>query len=57
LLTESGRLVLEKLMAIRNALDDTLGPTGPTSVDIAAKGGQRPRARRPIQPQTERHPR
>jgi molybdate transport system regulatory protein len=38
LLTEAGRLVLEKLLAIRNRLDDALGPTGPTSHEVAAKG-------------------
>jgi molybdate transport repressor ModE-like protein len=49
-LTESGRLVLEKLMAIRNAIDDALGPTGPTPTEIAARGKANPSTpkRRPI---------
>jgi molybdate transport repressor ModE-like protein len=38
LLTESGRLVLERLLAIRNRLDDAMGPTGPTPSEIASKG-------------------
>src|SRR5262245_44527663 len=37
-LTETGRRLLERLLAIRNALDDTLGPTGPTRADIASRG-------------------
>jgi molybdate transport repressor ModE-like protein len=42
LLTEAGRLVLERLLAVRNRLDDGLGPTGPTRADIAAHGRRRP---------------
>lgn len=42
LLTETGRLVLERLLAVRNRLDDALGPTGPTRADIAARGRRRP---------------
>jgi molybdate transport system regulatory protein len=38
LLTECGRLVLERLLAIRNQLDDAMGPTGPTPSEIAARG-------------------
>ena len=38
LFTDTGRLVLERLLAIRNTLDDTLGPTGPTRTEIAARG-------------------
>ena len=40
-LTENGRVLLERLLTIRNTLDDTLGPTGPTKADISARG--RPR--------------
>ncbi|MGH7348318.1 MAG: hypothetical protein ACREK4_25665, partial [Candidatus Rokuibacteriota bacterium] len=42
-LTETGRLVLEHLVAIRNRIDDTVGPSGPTSEDIAARGRRRQR--------------
>lgn len=37
-LTETGRLVLEQLVATRNRIDDAVGPSGPTSEDIAARG-------------------
>jgi molybdate transport system regulatory protein len=47
LLTEAGRLVLEKLLAIRNRLDDALGATGPTSGEVAAKGTATRPARNP----------
>ena len=36
-LTETGRLVLEQLVATRNRIDDAVGPSGPTSEDIAAR--------------------
>jgi molybdate transport system regulatory protein len=52
-LTETGRLVLEQLVAVRNRIDDAVGPSGPTSKDIAARG----RRRRHVadgQPQTPR---
>jgi molybdate transport system regulatory protein len=42
-LTETGRLVLEQLMAVRNRIDDTVGSLGPTAKDIAARGRRRPR--------------
>ncbi len=42
-LTETGRLVLEQLMTVRNRIDDTVGPSGPTPSDIAARGRRRPR--------------
>jgi molybdate transport repressor ModE-like protein len=45
LLTEQGRILLERLLMIRNTLDDTLGPTGPTAAEISARG--RPRRRSP----------
>ncbi len=37
-LTETGRLLLEQLVAVRNRIDDAVGPSGPTSKDIAARG-------------------
>jgi molybdate transport system regulatory protein len=37
-LTETGRLVLEQLVAVRNRIDDAVGPSGPTPSDIAARG-------------------
>ena len=43
LLTEHGRMVLERLLTIRNTLDDTLGPTGPTVAEISARGLRRQR--------------
>jgi len=43
-LTETGRLVLEQLMAVRNRIDDAVGPSGPTKEDIAARG-RRPQHR------------
>ena len=43
-LTETGRLVLEQLMAVRNRIDDAVGPSGPTKGDIAARG-RRPQHR------------
>jgi molybdate transport system regulatory protein len=42
-LTETGRIVLERLMAVRNRIDDTVGPSGPTPKDIAARGDWRTR--------------
>jgi hypothetical protein len=35
--------VLEQLVAIRNRIDDAVGPSGPTSKDIAARGRRRRR--------------
>jgi molybdate transport system regulatory protein len=37
-LTETGRLVLEQLVAARNRIDDAVGPSGPTPNEIAARG-------------------
>src|SRR5499427_4162922 len=37
-LTETGRLVLEQLVAVRKRIDDAVVPSGPTSKDIAARG-------------------
>jgi hypothetical protein len=42
-LTETGRLVLEQLVTVRNRIDDAVGPSGPTSKDIAARGRRRRR--------------
>ena len=53
-LTETGRLVLEQLVAVRNRIDDAVGPSGPTSKDIAARGRRRPRRVADVQPQTPR---
>jgi len=52
-LTETGRLVLEQLVAVRNRIDDAVGPSGPTSKDIAARGRRRRRVA-DGQPQTAR---
>jgi len=52
-LTETGRLVLEQLVAVRNRIDDAVGPSGPTSKDIAARGRRRRRVA-DGQPQTPR---
>jgi molybdate transport system regulatory protein len=40
-LTETGRVVLEQLVATRNRIDDAVGPSGPTPKDIAARGRRR----------------
>lgn len=48
-LTETGRLLLERLRALRDRIDEALGPTGPTPAEVAARGraSRRPtRARR-----------
>ena len=38
MLTEAGRQVIERLVAIRNQIDDVVGPTGPTPADVASRG-------------------
>jgi molybdate transport system regulatory protein len=43
-LTETGRRLLEELLAIRNRIDDTVGPSGPTARDIAERGRRHERA-------------
>ena len=53
-LTETGRLVLERLLAARNRIDDTVGPSGPTSKDIAARGRRRRRCGAEDQSRTPR---
>jgi molybdate transport repressor ModE-like protein len=45
-LTETGHLLLERLRALRDRIDDALGPSGPTPAEVAARGrgmGQGPR--------------
>ena len=37
-LTETGRLVIERLAEIRNRIDDAVGPFGPTAADVASRG-------------------
>ena len=37
-LTEAGRLVIERLAAVRNRIDDAVGPHGPTAADVASRG-------------------
>lgn len=37
-LTETGRLLLERLQALRDRVDDALGPSGPTPAEVAARG-------------------
>jgi molybdate transport system regulatory protein len=37
-LTEVGRLVIERLGEMRNRIDDAVGPLGPTIADVAARG-------------------
>jgi molybdate transport system regulatory protein len=53
-LTETGRLVLEQLITARNRIDDTVGPSGPTSQDIAARGRRHRRPATDGQPPTPR---
>ena len=53
-LTETGRIVLEQLMAVRNRIDDTVGPSGPTPKDIAARGRRRSRPAADSQPRPPR---
>ena len=53
-LTEMGRLVLEHLVAARNRIDDAVGPSGPTSRDIAARGRRQRRRAADDQPRTPR---
>ena len=43
-LTETGHLLLERLRALRDRIDEALGPSGPTPDEVAARGG----ARRPV---------
>ncbi|HKW91970.1 MAG TPA: hypothetical protein VJX92_08725 [Methylomirabilota bacterium] len=45
-LTETGHLLLERLRALRDRIDDALGPSGPTPDEIAARGRGRRRTTR-----------
>ena len=45
-LTETGHLLLERLCALRDRIDDALGPTGPTAAEVAARGRDGRRASR-----------
>src|SRR5262245_38014624 len=38
-LTETGHLLLERLRALRDRIDEALGPSGPTPEEVAARGG------------------
>jgi molybdate transport repressor ModE-like protein len=40
-LTEAGRLVIERLAEIRNRIDDAVGPLGPTEADVASRSRRR----------------
>ena len=37
-LTDTGHLLLERLRALRDRIDDALGPSGPTPAEVAARG-------------------
>jgi molybdate transport system regulatory protein len=37
-LTETGHLLLERLRALRERIDEAIGPSGPTPAEIAARG-------------------
>ncbi len=37
-LTETGHLLLERLRALRERVDEAIGPSGPTPAEIAARG-------------------
>src|SRR5262244_81209 len=37
-LTETGHLLLERLHALRERIDDALGPSGPTPAEVAERG-------------------
>jgi molybdate transport system regulatory protein len=37
-LTEAGHLLMERLRALRDRIDEALGPTGPTAIEVAARG-------------------
>ena len=48
-LTETGHLLLERLRALRERIDEAIGPSGPTPAEIAARGRSKrtpPRPRR-----------
>jgi hypothetical protein len=37
-LTEAGHLLMERLRALRDRIDEALGPSGPTAIEVAARG-------------------
>src|SRR5262250_2866592 len=45
-LTETGHLLLERLRALRDRIDEALGPSGPTPDEVAARGRGRRRSAR-----------
>ena len=45
-LTETGHLLLERLRALRDRIDEALGPSGPTADEVAARGRDKRRAAR-----------
>lgn len=53
-LTETGLLLLERLRALRDRIDDALGPSGPTLAEVAARGRGAGRRARPRTPKTRR---
>ncbi len=48
-LTETGHLLLERLRALRDRIDDALGPSGPTPDEVAERGRSRRKTTRPRQ--------
>ena len=51
-LTEAGRLVVERLAEVRSRIDDAVGPLGPTAAEVAARGKRKPRASGPARPRS-----
>jgi molybdate transport system regulatory protein len=51
MLTEAGRLVIERLAEFRNRIDDAVGPLGPTEAEVASRG-RRATERRGAGPRT-----
>jgi molybdate transport system regulatory protein len=37
-LTEAGHLLMERLGALRDCIDEAVGPSGPTAIEVAARG-------------------
>ncbi|HEY7204068.1 MAG TPA: hypothetical protein VIA61_07230 [Methylomirabilota bacterium] len=59
-LTETGHLLLERLRALRDRIDEALGPSGPTPDEVAARGraqksaARAARSRRPARSRARR---
>jgi molybdate transport system regulatory protein len=53
-LTETGELLLERLQALRDRIDEALGPTGPTPAEVAIRGRRGPAAARARRGRRER---